>query len=400
MRRRSCQCYAVTVSLIRAILAALLVAATVGAAAAESDTRGSMRSIFSALSELLPLSLSETRFEAPAERERVEAALQRMLNNVEGLRQHGEGLPASYEFLRQTLANDVRQAAESYRLGHVEAARFLVHDLANACFGCHTRLPDKHPFDMGAQLIAQPGVAALPLEDRALLATAARQFDSALDLYEALFASAEEVPSNIAYSGAFESYLKIAIRVRADIDRATRAFQAFLQRPDLPTYLGIHVESWLEALGELRVAERPANDLEAGRQVFREAQLRSLFPEDPRALVHFIEASRLLHRYVQGHARGSGDSAAREQLGEAYYLLGVAESHITSNYWYSETEFFLESAIRLSPRSSYSRKAYAWLEEDVLMGYSGSAGLDMPEDVAEYLRQLRSLVESGVPTVD
>lgn len=387
-------------SLIRAILAALLLAATVGAAATASDTRAAMRSIFSALSELLPLSLSETRFESPAERERIEAAMQRMLVNVEGLRQHGEGLPASYEFLRQTLANDVRQAAQSYRLGHVEAARFLVHDLVNACFGCHTRLPDTQRFDMGAELVAQPGVAALPLEDRALLATAARQFDSALELYEALFASAEEVPSNIAYSGAFESYLKIAIRVRADVDRAMRAFRAFLLRPDVPTYLGIHVESWLEALAELRVAERPADDLEAGRQVFREAQLRSLFPEDPRALVHFVEASRLLHRYVRAHSGSGGNRSARERLGEAYYLLGVAESHITSNYWYSETEFFLESAIRLSPGSSYSRKAYAWLEEDVLMGYSGSAGLDMPEDVAEYLRQLRDLIEDGKPAID
>lgn len=386
----------------RLALAAVTLVVALGATPAASGTRAAMRAIFDALVELMPLSLTEARFEARAERPRVEAALQRMLDNAEGLRRHGADLPASYEFLRQTLVNDLSQAEESYRLGHFEAARFLVHDVVNACFGCHTRLPETERFDMGAELLGQSEVASLPLAERALLATAARQFDTALGLYEALFLAAGESPSNIAYSGAFENYLKIAVRVRGDLERTSAAFRRFLERGDVPTYLRIHVESWLEALAELRVAELPEDGLEAGRQVFREAQLRSLFPEDPRALVHFVEASRLLHGYVQAHAADADAAAApaRDRLGEAYYLLGVAESHITSNYWYSETEFFLESAIRLSPGSSYARKAYAWLEEDVLMGYSGSAGLALPEDVAEYLGKLRRLIETRPPPLE
>ena len=122
----------------------------------------------------------------------------------------------------------------------------------------------------------------------------------------------------------------------------------------------------------------------------------SLFPEDPRSLVHFVEASRLLHRFVQARAEAPpGDADDRRRLGEAYYLLGVAEAHITSNYWYAETEFFLESAIRLAPDSDFARKAYAWLEEDVLIGYSGSAGLEVPNDVSDYLRELRELLDGG-----
>ena len=388
---------------LRAGLAGALLAMVVAGAATAADNaqaREAMRAIFAALTELFPLSLSETGFEDAERNARVEEALTGMLANVERLGEHGRGLPASYEFLRQTLANDVRQAADSYRRGHFEAARFLIHDLVNTCFGCHTRLPDGQRFDIGADLMGQPAVRALPLEERAMLATASRQFDQALELFEELMVAPDQTPSNIAYSGALENYLKLAVRVRGELDRARLSLLRFLERDDVPRYLRIHVESWVEALVELRNAERSADDLEAGRAVFREAQLRSLFAEDPRALVHFIEASRLLHRYVQTHSAADQprDDADRERLGEAYYLLGVAESHITSNYWYSETEFFLESAIRLSPASAFARKAYAWLEEDVLLGYSGSAGVALPEDVSEYLEELRALIDGRTRT--
>ena len=383
----------------RTLLAALLAGSMVTPLAAD-ETRDAMRAIFGALAEVFPLSLSEGRFEAAATAPRVEGAFAVLLANVERLRAHGEGLPASYEFLRRTLANDVAQAALSYRQGQYESARFLVHDMVNACFGCHTRLPElERRFDMGSDLLGQPGIDDLPLDERARLATAVRQFERAMELYEALFLSTETSPSDIAYTGAFENYLKVAVRVRGDFARAASAFRRFLGRDDVPRYLAIHVQSWIDALESLRTAERPEDDFEAGREVFREAQMLSLFPEDPRALVHFVDASRLLHRFVQAHAESPpADAIERRRVGEAYYLLGVAEAHITSNYWYAETEFFLESAIRLAPGTDFARKAYAWLEEDVLIGYSGSAGLDVPADVSEYLRELRELIDGEAAT--
>ena len=60
----------------------------------------------------------------------------------------------------------------------------------------------------------------------------------------------------------------------------------------------------------------------------------------------------------------------RTPLAEAYYLLGVAESFISRTLWMSETEFFLETAIRLAPKSVSARQAYAFLEEYVLIRYT------------------------------
>ena len=351
-----------------------------------------MRAIYGALVTVFPLSLDEHRFSLPVNREPVQAALQAITDHAGRLRDHAGSLPGSYEFLRRTLVGDASQAATSYRLGHYESARFLVQDLTGACFGCHTRLPESQRFDLGASFLSEPGVAAMPLDDRARLAAATRQFDAALGYFEQMFEAPESHPVDIAYSSAFEDYLKLALRVHEDTARPLHALSRFVARDDLPRYLRIHVESWMEALRDLSGAELPPDDLQAAREVFREAQLRSAFPQDPRAMVHFVAASRLLHRYVDARP-GVSHEATRERLAEAYYLLGVAEAHITSNYWYSETEFFLESAIRLAPRSQMARKAYAWLEEDLLLGYSGSAGTELPPEVAEHLQELRDLID-------
>ena len=198
------------VALPEALLAALLAGSLVAPVAAD-ETRDSMRAIYGALTEVFP---------------------------------------PSYEFLRRTLANDVAQAALSYRQGQYESARFLVHDMVNACFGCHTRLPDlERRFDMGGDFLGQPGLDDLPLDERARLATAVRQFERAMELYEELFVSTETSPADIAYTGAFENYLKVAVRVRGDLARAASAFRRFLGREDVPRYLRIHVQSWIDSRG-------------------------------------------------------------------------------------------------------------------------------------------------------
>jgi hypothetical protein len=82
-------------------------------------------------------------------------------------------------------------------------------------------------------------------------------------------------------------------------------------------------------------------------------------------------------------------------LAEAYYLLGVAESYISRSLWVSETAFFLETAIHLAPKSVHARQAYAFLEQYVLAGYTGSAGLHLPADVRVHLAELRRLLDGS-----
>jgi hypothetical protein len=355
-------------------------------AATQNPTQASMRDIFEALSIAFIPSLNEQQFQAPANRQRIRKALGALAEHAAQIESHGQGVVPRFDFLRRSLVRDAQGALQRYERGEYQAAQFILHQLTQNCFACHAKLPSPQPSTLGKPFLETAQIADLSLQERARLAVATRQFDTALETYEALFRSPMLTAGEISLMGAFEDYLKIAIRVRGDFERAMATLQTFRQRSDLPQYLTEYMVNWVEALHELRFRQDQGEAVSRARALIQEAQLRNRFPVDRLGLVHFVVASSLLQRFIDA------DPVNQAQLAEAYYLLGVAESHISRSLWVSETEFFLETAIRLSPRSPYARKAYAFLEEYVLTGYTGSAGLHLPEDVRTHLEELRRLV--------
>lgn len=345
-----------------------------------------MQQFFRALTSVFPASLDLRQFQDPAQRPRLREALSTLAQHAEHLAEHGEGVPPYLDFLRHALARDTRAVWQRYEHEEYQAAQYTLHRLTENCFACHSKLPPTRRFVLGQRFLAATDLSRLPLKERARLAVATRQFDTALSLYEALLASADLSAADIGLTGVFEDYLKIALRVDHDAIRVLLALDAFRQRPDVPYYLSEYLANWLEAIKALRDVDTPADHLSYARLLIRQGQEQNHFPADRRGLVHFVVASSLLHQYVDAAP------AAGEGLAEAYYLLGVAESFISRSLWVSETDFFLETAIRLAPQSVHARKAYAFLEEYTIAGYTGSSGVHLPPEVRTHLEELRRLM--------
>jgi hypothetical protein len=73
----------------------------------------------------------------------------------------------------------------------------------------------------------------------------------------------------------------------------------------------------------------------------------------------------------------------------------VTDSYIPRSSWISETEFFLEQAIRLAPKSSVAQNAYSFLEEYMMMGLIGVDYPDGPSNLYPQLHELRRLMEGS-----
>jgi tetratricopeptide (TPR) repeat protein len=351
----------------------------------------SMQELFRELSLVYRLSLDETLYQDPANRDQILTALYALAANAGQLGGHGSELNACDDFHRRSLVRDTNEAVMRYRQGQFEGSRFLVDELTKSCFCCHSQLPEERRFELGRKFIEGIDVETLTVEHRACLLVAMRQFDAALDTYEELFTSPAVSAGRIAMSGAFEDYLKICLRVKNDYDRAIAAFETFRRRPDLPQFLDSRLDRWLVDLMELKKAEatEPSDPLYRGRVLVRDAQYRSAFPNDPQGTVRFIAASGHLYRNLRTVPKDPN------RLSETYYLLGVAESHISPSYWRSEADYLLETAIRTAPASVYGRMAYNFLEEYTVSGYTGSSGVNIPPDVQARLDELRSLVNAG-----
>jgi hypothetical protein len=348
-----------------------------------------MRDIFQALTAVFPVSLNAEQFQDPAQHTHILAALRALAHHAGGLATHGQDVPRHLDFLRHSLASAAQQALHRYEHGQYQAAQFTLHHLTEHCFACHAKLPTSRRFVLGQRFLAEAPLANLSLKERARLAVATRQFDAALEIYETLFQSPTLTAEDIGLTGAFEDYLKIVLRVHNDFMRAFLTLESFRQRSDVPFYLTEYVASWVESLKELQPLEVPDEALPYARMLIREGQQRNRFPADRLGLVHFVVASSLLHRYAETHP------ITGLPLAEAYYLLGITEAYISRSLWISETEFFLETAIHLAPKSVHARQAYTFLEEYVLAGYTGSSGLNLPAEVRAHLAELRRLVNGS-----
>lgn len=369
----------------------VLVLASAGATAGADGTRATMRDIFDAIAVAFPLSLEQSAYRAPANRPRVTGALRALTAGAAELAGHGADLDRSYDLLRRSLAADAREVLDTYRLGRYETSAFLLQQLTGACFACHSKLPSEQRFPLGARLLEPPAVQALPPAERARLAVAARQFDTALAGYEAFFDAYPAGSGDTDLLVAVEEYLKVALRVRGSLARPAGMLHSLAERADLAPHARAEVARWSEALGELRRREPEAEPLAEARALIRAARARSEYPADPRGLVHYMAASSHLHRFIAAEPQDV------HALAEAFHLLGVAESHFASAYWLPEATSFLETAIRLVPGTERARQAYTALERHVTTAYTGSSGLHLPADVRAHLDELRALA-AGTPS--
>ncbi|MCI0564118.1 MAG: hypothetical protein MN733_37055, partial [Nitrososphaera sp.] len=344
-----------------------------------------MQEIFQVLTTAFTLSLNEQQFQDPVNRPRIQDALRALSTNAAKLETHSqEELSQIFDFLRRSLAKDAQEALRFYEQAQYQSARFTLHQLTENCFACHSKLPSSRQFDLGKRFIEKVEMETLPLKDRVRLEVAARQFDAALDTYEAIFKSPFLTAGEIDLMSAFEDYLKISIRVYNNFTRPITALKIFQQRSDASPYLRDYLVNWVKTLEELQFQEAKGDELAQARELIRNGQLQNRFPRDRQGLVHFIVASSFLHRYV------ATDPSNKTHLAEAHYLLGIAESYIRSS-WISETEFFLETAIRLDPTSPFAEKAYTFLEEYVIEKYTGSSGSNLPSKAREHLEELHRL---------
>ena len=378
-----------------AAVLALGIAAPLALQAADADEashlRETMHQVFEALSQLLPVSLDEQRFQSPAEKPKIEAWLATLAAAAGDVERHTGARDPGFGQISRSLARDVAEIRQRYALGRYPEAQFYVSQLTENCVACHARLPKARDFPIAQKLTNDPAVKALEPRERARLFVATRQFDQALALWESRFADRSIPPAELDLDGEILSYLVVCIRVERDLARPRTALEKLAARPDVPRYLGMDLRAWLAQLAELAGAGKAEPTIALARQQLERGRALSEFPADRVSLIYDLSASSLLHRLIARHKSSKGE------LAEAYYLLGAIDARLDQGVWVSETEQHLESSIRTDPGGPFAEKAYAVLEEYTVLAYGGASGETVPADVETRLDGLRKLVDSSKP---
>lgn len=375
----------------RGLLAAALIAALVSPAGAGDEatpTRERMQGIFAALSTALNLTLYDTPFDAGDRRAMVTDALRVLADNASELESHGSDAGLDSDYLRRSLARDASEAVLRYQQEHYAGARFLLGQLASNCVACHDKRPAASGFDAGRAFMERARIESIPPAQLAPLMVAMRQFEPALDVYEQLFEFDETAVPELVATGAVASYLKVALRVLDDGPRARHTLERLRRREGVPGFLQSQIAVWIAAIESFDGRQAARAELATARKLIAAARELDSFPGNRTGMAHYVLASGCLLRFL--------DSAPPDaDVAEVFFLLGVCESHTTESPWVSQTEFYLESAVRRDPASRFAASSVDFLEAWVSEQYRGSGGVMVPAEVRDRIDELRALIRSS-----
>ena len=377
------------------LIAGLLAGALVATSATSADrvereaTRAAMQSIFASLRYLLEVDVSEGGLANPSNERKVLEALYELDDQSAILAAHGFSDDAVGVFLASVLERYTLVLLRGYERGEHEKVQEFLYGITDVCVACHTRLPSAEDSPVARRFVDSETVESLPMGKRARIEAATRRFDDALDTLESLLESSGS-PDPGALEDVLRMYLIVNIRVKGDMERPIPTLERVEDR--LPERTAFHrdVGIWLESLEAYRDIPVIGDPLETARSIINGAT-GGEFPDERSALVEYIAASSLLHRYLASNPIDS------MKLSEAHYLLGLSEYRIHRDDWLPQAELYLEIAIVLAPDAPWARPAFDLLVERIERIYGRRGAGRLPPEVEERLIELEEAIDTGLP---
>ncbi|MES2963237.1 MAG: hypothetical protein V4760_05060 [Bdellovibrionota bacterium] len=354
-----------------------------------------MQALSTTLSDLLPLVTSKKKFADPKNDARIEADVKAVRALAHSLKTGEQpSSDPSMQIMTGLFEADIARALDALKTGNRDYARHVLKDTTSYCIQCHTATSNGPDFP---RLNLDIDTKDLTPVDRAEFYAATRQFDAALSSYisaldDQTFASEDPFEWEAAARGA----LAIAVRVKQNPADTMKVIAAAKSNSKLAKSSKTALTSWENSVKEWAKetqasAETPPQMLQESETLIRRAQKRQEFPLDHSQDILYFRAGSRLHELLQQPPATKGHS--KELRARALYWAGVAsEATRDMNFW-TMHETMYEQCIRLRPGTEQARQCFARLKESVTLGYTGSAGVNIPAEVSARLESFRVIAE-------
>ncbi|MGH8502726.1 MAG: hypothetical protein ACREVE_09715 [Gammaproteobacteria bacterium] len=301
---------------------------------------------------------------------------------------------ASLPILAGQFAEDARAAYAALRGGQFDYGVDLLRSVTSHCLACHTR----HEADPGIpRFPLSPKMDALGRVEQADLLTAIRRFEEALAEYQAIaaddkFANAHQ----IEWERAVRHGLSLAVRVKQSPEAALQIVEDARTQGAAPEFLRQNAARWEAALNKWKAetaagaGKNPADTepalYERMKRLFTEAQAAQEYPAYKGANVEYLRASAAAHDLL---ARFPDSKRAAEAL----YIAGMAYDVIGDATVWPSHQLYFEACVHRAPHSQMAARCYERFEQAVYLGYSGSGGTFIPEDMVKRMTALKRIAE-------
>lgn len=360
---------------------------------------GKMQSLYKTLSDVLTDVTSNRRFNDPENKLRIQmetdelARLAHDLNRKNMVRADAD---PTVEMVAEMLGSETKRAASELKRGHRTYARSILLSVPSYCIACHTRNSTGVEF---AELPIEPSTKSLTPIERGEFYAASRQFDRAQDQFKLIIQDSKFAAVDVFdWQKAVHHSLAIAVRVKQDPSQAKEIVQAILKTPNAPFFMKQDAKSWLASINEWQqesprhAASEEGLYSEAVRLLARARETQK-YPMDRTADIFYLRASAATHDLLQVAPNGPHSS-------EAFLLAGLSYEVLNPVNLENLHELYYGACIRKAPHSPTAEICFQRLEQDITQDYTGSIGVDIPEDVRQSLENLQRLAGALVDFKD
>lgn len=350
------------------------------------DWSSKMRSLSQSIQGLFPFVFSNNIVQVKEHKKELVERLKVFKEQTAYLPSHiGEEIMGKDPIVRYSV-NKLRsasdQALEAVETGHYSYAQGVLKSSLSACFNCHTA-QQIGPEDLPAKSWMSSSLTVSPSE-RADYFIATRQFDKAVAVLEEILSKKQsfyESPYELA--NAIHRYLALEVRIKKDPKKAIDTLTAFIENKNLPYYLKEESKQWIRSLKDWqREGVKEVSNVNAAKALVKKGDRLVSLNSGQGGLIEFLRASTILH------------SSLKQQISAAekanrYHLLGQVYERLADLGVWNLSDAYYVACIDSSPKTKLAENCYSLLERDVIMGFSGSAGIMVPIQERERLAELK-----------
>jgi len=354
---------------------------------AEATLSSSMQNLRANLVNLLPIVLDPTQFNAPQNRERLLTDVKNLVdiskqvNHSPAMSQMDPGL----RFISTAFSQDLARAQESLELDKREFARYTLMNVTAYCIECHTRTSSGPSF---TSVELEKTLLSLSPMARGEFLLSTRQFDKA-------FSEFESVIKNLLNTGnrtfeldkAVRYALAISVKFQKDPKKSMDIAQLVEGASKAPYYLKQDAHAWVSSIKEWqneKKSKNPPDVLKSSDNLLKLGRSAQMGSSNRGGEIYFLRIVSDLNSFLR-------ENVDKDKQGHALYLMGLAYEAVGDISVWSLHEDYFESCIRTVPHTKWAERCYTKLEESSFLGFTGTAGVQLPVDVEMKLDSLHKL---------
>lgn len=349
-----------------------------------------MQKLYLTLSDLLTHSSSSERYSDKSNKSKIEDDLKTLSSLSHSMNDRefkGEKSDPTLTILSGYLNEESKSAYDAFKNGKLEYSRNIVRALPGTCIACHSRTDNGSQFD---KLGLEPSEGNLNAIEKAEFYAATRQFDRAEKEFLSIIEN-EKTASEDPYTWehAVRQSVTVAIRVKKDPQLAKKIIDSALSQKKAAYYVKQDLAQWKKSVDQwLKEPKRTIKTEKGlyaeGARLISDAHKLQKFPMDHAADISYLRASSVYYDLIQIAPSG-------KHVSEALMMQGICNEVLSPKGFEDLHRLYYEACIRKSPHTQTAMDCYRHYERSTVQGYTGSAGVSVPEDIKQKLLDLFSL---------